>query len=81
VCARARRRIERGEGGLADEPEFVSKIPQLQPDAIISIRLPKIGESKTFRIHRDGEKFLALGKVQAASTIGKRIAMILQHLA
>jgi hypothetical protein len=81
VSARARKRIERAGAELPDEPAFISAIPRVVPDAIIMIRLPKIREAKTFRVHRDGEKFLALGKVQAASTIGKRVALVLKYLA
>lgn len=82
VAARARRRVERAESELPEEEPFVDFLPRrIAPDAIISIRLPKIGESKTFRVHRvDAKRLLAFGKVQAASTIGKRVGLVLEFL-
>ena len=61
---------------LPDEPEHVAtKLPPAK-FATVSIRCG--AESVTFRVHRIGDKMLMRGKIQAASSVGRRIALVLE---
>lgn len=79
VAAKARLRIERAQQAPAIDPHWKPpKLPRL-PFVPISIGAGK--DRRTFRVIRyDARRFLALGKIQAASTIGKRIALVLEAI-
>jgi hypothetical protein len=61
---------------LPDEPPYVElKLPKLL-FATVTIRCGK--ESISFRVHKwDEKRLLCLGKIQAASSIGRRVALCL----
>ena len=62
---------------LPDEPPNVApKLPK-QPFATVTIKCG--AESVSFRVHRwDAKRLLCRGKVQASSTIGRRVALCLE---
>lgn len=74
VVAKARKRMEPVD--LPDEPKYIApKLPKLKT-ATVSIRIGR--ESISFQVFRfDATRLFCRGKAQAASTIGKRIALIL----
>lgn len=78
IAAKARKRMMQREVVESPVKCFVPK--KFVADAVVTIRLPKQRESVTFSIHRSGGKFIALGKIQAASTIAKRIQLVLENL-
>jgi len=60
-------------------PESVKPFVPRVKFGTVSIRIGD--ESRTFRVTRwDASRLFALGKPQAASTIGKRIALTLENL-
>jgi len=73
-AAKERKRLTHVE--LPDEPEYIApKLPKPKT-ATVSIRCGS--EAITFQVFRFDEKRLVCrGRAQAASTIGKRIALIL----
>lgn len=76
VSAKARKRIERGESTLPDEPEWIAPKPPKLKHATVSIRCGN--ESVSLQVFRfDTKRLVMRGKVQAPSTIGKRIALLL----
>lgn len=78
-AARARLRIERAQAEVEPEPKW--KAPKLPRLPFIPISIGAGKDRRTFRVIRyDAKRFLALGKIQAASTIGKRIALVLEAL-
>ena len=79
VAAKARLRMERAQSKPSPEPPCKpAKLPRLP---FVTISLQCGAERRSFRVHRyDSKRLLALGKVQAASTIGKRIALAIDAL-
>lgn len=79
AAAKARLRVERDQAAAAIDPDWKApKLPKLK-FALVTIRCGL--EYRSFRVHRwDAKSLLALGKVQAASTIGKRIALALEAI-
>ena len=77
VAAKARKRIERGAYGIPNEPATKrDKLPTLKT-ATVSIRCG--AESISFRVMRyDAKRLLMRGKAQAATTIGRRVALVLE---
>ena len=79
VAAKARLRIERAR--VEAQTEKAWKAPKLPRLPFVAISLQCGKERRTFRVIRyDAKRFLALGKVQAAATIGKRIALAIEAL-
>lgn len=77
IKAKARKRM--ADPVPSEEPKFRAPILPRLKFATVSIRIGS--EAATFRVHRWNEKQLfALGKPQVASTIGKRVALVLQNL-
>lgn len=61
---------------LPDEPEWIA--PKLPPLKFATVSIRCGSESITFRVHRyDRSRLICRGKAQAASSIGRRVAMIL----
>lgn len=80
VAAKARLRIERAQAE-EEAPASTWKAPKLPRLNFVTISLQCGADRRTFRVHRyDAKRFLALGKVQAASTIGRRIAIVLEAM-
>lgn len=79
VAAKARKRMERGEAEVPDEPNWTPINLPSPKFATVSIRCGS--ESISFRVMRfDEKRLMTRGKVQAASTIGKRVALVLDHV-
>lgn len=79
VAAKARLRIERANAERAPEPKWTP--PKLRRAKFVTVSLQCGSERRSFRVHRyDGKRLLALGKVQAASTVGRRVALVLDSL-
>ncbi len=78
VAAKARLRIERATTEPQPEPKW--KAPKLTRLPFVAISLECGKDRRSFRVIRYGKRFLALGKIQAASSIGKRIALVLEAL-
>lgn len=77
VAAKERKRLSRDEWAdySAREPDEINPCRY----ATVSIRIGR--ESSSFRVFRFDETRLVMrGKAQAASTIGKRIALVLENL-
>jgi len=76
VAAKARKRIERAENPPDEEIASAPFIPAKIKHATVSIRCGD--ESVSFQVFRLDEKRLVMrGKAQAASSIGKRITLLL----
>lgn len=77
VAAKARKRIERGENPTAESPAGNVFVPAKLKHATVSIRCGN--ESVSFQVFRFDEKRLVMrGKAQAASSIGRRVALVLE---
>lgn len=64
---------------LPDEPAWTSA--KLAPEKFATVTLACGTERISFRVHRfDAKRLLARGKAQAASSIGRRIALTLEAL-
>lgn len=78
VAAKARKRMASEESDEIDPHWKAPKLLKLK-FALVTIRCGQ--EYRSFRVHRwDGKRLFALGKVQAASTIGRRVALVLDAI-
>lgn len=62
---------------LADEPDYVPPILPKIPS--VKVTIESSSETVSFRVIRyDARRLMMRGKAQAASTIGKRVALVLE---
>ena len=79
VAAKARKRIERSNAQPSPEPKWTAPKSPTPPFATISIQIG--ADRRAFRVVRwDEKRFIALGKVQAASSIVRRLALMMEAL-
>ena len=79
VAAKARKRIECANADPAPEQPWTAPATKPPPFATISIQIGR--ERRAFRVTRyDEKRFIALGKVQAASSIVKRLQLLLEAM-
>lgn len=79
VAAKARLRIERANARPAQVGKWHP--PKLHRLKFATVSLQCGSERRSFRVTRyDARRFLALGRIQAASTIGRRVALVLEAL-
>lgn len=79
VAAKARLRIERAKTSVDPEPKW--RHPKLAGLPFVTVTLECGPERRSFRVHRyDGKRLIALGKIQAASSIGRRVALTLDAI-